>query len=381
VRALRDELLSKVRKQVTDEQFAALSKALLVGDADYRAEQVRETTYAWKGVAEPEHFVVLGGPSGGGKTTLSELLAAAFANPTGKPVEVLGREVTPVPAGKYVLCIQEENGRRSFSKGLEVACQLLGLPVAATRDRMISSVRGNVRFSREGYSQCASGLVEVIKAGLVGATFIDTWATVMGGDANSEEDQAQAAKFMRWIVECTGGLLFVVMHTRKTGAEAIEDLSGSGQRGAGADVIVLVTAERDHSGEVLSSTAKFVKLRDFDGDEWPEPVTYSISKTAPGGPRLAIGSSAREEDQPAHERLFQLLEREGWQTKQQMKTKVKMSGKRLEQALTVLFADRRIHKRETGRHHRGEAISEFALRPSQVETSLFTPMRRRRRAS
>jgi hypothetical protein len=57
--------------------------------------------------------------------------------------------------------------------------------------------------------------------------------------------------------------------------EDIEDVSGSAQRGGGADMTIMLTTERE-DGRVLASKVVFVKLRD-GVDEHPKPVTFSTA--------------------------------------------------------------------------------------------------------
>jgi hypothetical protein len=321
---------------------------VLIGDADYQRQATGEVPYVWAGVVQYEHLVLLAGPSGVGKTTLATHLVVGLANPTGKPIEVLGRAVTPLPADQVVLLIEEENGPRSIARKLEEACLAYGLPVAETRDRIVTIARGGVRIGGHGTKddqdrKILGDVLAWIDDGLIGAMFVDSWAAVVAGDPVDEREQARAAAWLRKLVGLMGGPLFVIVHTRKSGAATLEDVAGSHQRAAAADGVLLATAERE-DGQVLSTKVEFAKLRDFDGDEYPSPVSFSIAKGPDGAPRVALNASARASDQPAHERVFDLLRAGGQLTKRAIRDELGLSGERLEKALTVLFADKRLRK-------------------------------------
>jgi hypothetical protein len=79
------------------------------------------------------------------------------------------------------------------------------------------------------------------------------------------------------LIEAAKSPVFVISHTRKKqgGAAGVEDISGSAQRGASADVALIVNADKDDSGKVASSTIKFDKVRD-DVEEHPDPVRFTL---------------------------------------------------------------------------------------------------------
>jgi hypothetical protein len=151
--------------------------------------------------------------------------------------------------------------------------------------------------------------------------------------------------------------VFVVSHTRKAGAETIEDVAGSHQRAAGADVILLVTAEKD-AGRIERSTVVFAKLRDAV-DEHPEPATFAIDKA---GEAWAL-SEGDAGDKPAHERVAKFLAEEGEATGRKIRDALKISGRALAEATKVLLAERRVEVVE--RRVRGQTRDVLRLLPSR----------------
>ena len=215
----------------------------------------------WYGGVEQDSLIEIAGPSGEGKTTLAVCLAVALANPTDAPVSFLGRPVTPIGTGRFVVVVEEENGRWSLRQKLETACQALSLPVEATIDRVINIVRQGVLVNEETWT-----LIEALgQTNRVGALVVDSRARVLqGGESNREEDQAKIANTLHRMVQACHAPVIVISHTRKgekgAAPSSIEDVSGSGQRGAGADVLLLVTANKSKAGKVLASTVKFAAI-------------------------------------------------------------------------------------------------------------------------
>lgn len=317
--------------------------------------------WVWRGVVSEENQVEIGGPSGGGKTTLSTLFVAALANPTKEPVQLFGREVTPVRPDQFVVFVQEENGKHSLRKKMETACDVLGLPRADTLDRVIFIVRRNVRVGDAVWQD----LLELGRRGLVGAIFIDSRARVLRkGESNSEEDQAAVSGQLFALIETARAPAFVVSHTRKGGASSIEDLAGSLQRGAGADVILLVEARRDTSGRVVASTVTCVKIRD-DVEEHPQPVEFTIGRDAAGRPALTTATTAQD-DRPLEEQVLEVLEREGELTRTDIAAKLGRSKADIQPALDTLFAAGRLRgakvRKKNGQEYAAIAIKR-ARRP------------------
>lgn len=314
------------------------------------------------GVLEDSH-VEISGPSGHGKSTLSSLLLAARANPT-KAIKVLGHTVQPAPRDRFIVSIQEENGLYSWRLKCEAACQALGLPVSQTLERVIFLVRRNVLAGDERWMAIRALGTE----GLVGGVFVDSRARVLrAGESNREEHQAQLAEHCFGLVETCRAPLFVVSHTRKgrdgSQADDTEDVSGSLQRAAGADVLVLVTAQKDDAGRVESSTAKFAKLRNALSPEHPSPVTFRMALDMDGRWRLdnSTGELVSKDTRPIATRLRELLEAhpEGV-SKYRMREVLRVNADAIEKALTSLFSDRAVQR--VSALVRGKPSDVFMLR-------------------
>jgi hypothetical protein len=316
--------------------LANLSKVATVGYVQLVAETSQPIRWVWAGIVSEANHIEIAGPSGGGKTTFAMLLAAAFGNP-GDAIALFGRAVMPVRAGQFVVVLEEENGKHSLRKKVETACTVLGLPVAATIDRMIFVIRRNVRVGDSVWAD----LVELGKRGGIGAIFIDSRARVLrNGESNSEEDQAAVADALFALIESSGAPAFVVSHTRKGGASSIEDLAGSLQRGAGADVVLVVEAKRDTTGRVLAAALTALKIRD-DVEEHPAPIEFSIGRDSDGQPCLT-STVPTEDTRPLETRVLELLEREGPLTRSDVATKLGRSRATLQPALDTLFAASRL---------------------------------------
>ncbi|MFI5298937.1 MAG: AAA family ATPase [Polyangiales bacterium] len=329
---------------------AVTSYAALVAATETRPSSI------WFPGIEADSQIEISGPSGEGKTTLGMLVVCARANPTARPVVLLGAPVTPAPAGTFVVVVEEENGKFSTRHKLESSCEALGLPVAETIDRMILLVRAGVLQGDPTWQ----AIVELGKQKKIGLVFVDSRARVLrGGDSNSEDDQAAISNALHKLVTDSGAPVVVISHTRKgergTSPDSIGDLSGSVQRGAGADVALIVTAKRDAKGAVAASVIKFIKLREAI-DEHPAPISYRLAKDAGG--RWTIDTDAASaavvvDDRPAIERVFEIIAQAGEQgaTKGEIRKATKAAGKEighhpLEEAISLLFADHRLESRK-----------------------------------
>ncbi|MBI5531504.1 MAG: AAA family ATPase [Deltaproteobacteria bacterium] len=354
--------------------FAPLKRlraAAMIGHVAITAAAAERPEYVWEGIFTADHHVELSGPSYSGKTTLATLLAVARANPTDTPVNVLGRAVAPAAQGQFVIVVEEENSKCSIATNLMAACAALGLPEAETLDRMIVVARAGMKAApgaRPGKVESLwDELHQLGQAGAVGLTVLDSRARIFGGDPNSERDQGDAANQVTILIRATGAPVIVISHTRKSGAETIEDVAGSNQRGAAADTVLLVTAERDE-GRILSSRVVFAKLRDSFVGEHPEPVSFSIAKGDDGGWKLGVNASARAEDQPAHERVVAMLARVGKPcTKNEIATALGMNARTIDTALSVAKAEKQV--RQTKGKRRGKATDLFEATLSAVDFS------------
>lgn len=326
-----------------------LAQVATVGYAALVNATAKPIRWVWRGIVSEENQVEIGGPSGGGKTTLSTLFVAALANAK-EPVQLFGREVTPVRPGQFVVFVQEENGKHSLRKKVETACDVQGLPRAETLDRVIFIIRRNVRVGDPVWQD----LLELGRRGLIGAIFIDSRARVLrNGESNREEDQAAVSDALFALIETAHAPAFVVSHTRKGGATSIEDLAGSLQRGAGADVILLVEAKRDTGGRVIASTVTCVKIRD-DVEEHPSPVEFTIGRDA-GGLAALTCSMPTEDSRPVEERILEVLRRDGATTRSDLASKLGRNKADLQPYLDTLFAAGRLSgakvRRKNGREY------------------------------
>lgn len=343
----------------------AIEKYGIVGYEASRRVAAEPIEWVWSGVIAKHHAVEVCGPSYSGKSTLAMLLLAACANPKGKPVSLLGREVTPMPPGRVVLYANEENGRQSAVASIDAAIEMLGLPLRETWDRICLLSRSGLRaYEAEGdellnpeKGDLWAAVIHAATAGAFGLIALDTRARIFAGFGGPKDEDAQArvADEIVRLVEHGGAPVVVVSHTRKGSSDDIEDVSGSGQRGAAADTILMVSAERD-DGRVTSSRCVFVKLRDGIG-EHPAPISFSVARED-GRWRLAAGASAKTQDQALHERVYRVLESGGAKTKNELRTVLGCNAKRLEQAITTLFSEKRIRKHKD--HVRGRARDTFS---------------------
>lgn len=349
------------REVVADPLDELRAAGALVGyQALVDATAVPPVSIWYPGIERDSHIEV-SGPSGQGKTTLALLFAVARANPTGKPVRLLGRDVTPGDVGTFAVVLEEENGRFSLRRKLEVGCEILGLPVAATLNRMVLLVRRRVTAGDPTWNTVAA----LGRAHRVSVVVVDSRARVLRrGESNSEEDQAAMSNAIHQVVEACAAPVVVLSHTRKGergGAPGeIEDVSGSLQRGAGADVVLLVTAKKSAAGKVVASTLKFAKLRDADEDH-PEPVTYSIARDVEGRWVLSTEAAGVKDDRPLVDRVRDALAAStNPLTKQDLRKALGASGGDLEKALTVLFDGKEILPRSV--EINGRQRKAFALR-------------------
>ena len=322
----------------------SLSRAAMVGHDEHFASSNEPVNWAWQDILQSEHLALFGGPPGVGKTELAAHLLVALANPTDTVVEVLGHRVMPVAEGKFVVLVEEENSRRSITRKLAETCVAFGLPVAQTLDRIVTVARSGMLVDLGQDKTTPWGqMLDRARAGLVGALFIDSWATVIRAESNSEESQARAAGCLRDFVELSGGPVVAIVHTRKGDATSLEDIAGSHQRAAAADVVLLVTADKEN-GRVLSSKVVFAKLRDGEGDH-PEPVSFSVTKID-GAKRITVDGVAEDDDTPAHDRVYALVLDEEL-SQSQIRERLKMSGKRVSEAIGILKASKRVQFRKT----------------------------------
>ncbi|HVU01655.1 MAG TPA: AAA family ATPase [Polyangiaceae bacterium] len=348
-------------------KMATLRKHALVGSDDLLAED-EPAEWIWQGVVQAHDHVELSGPSYSGKTTAAFLIAAAMANP-GEPIELFGRLIAPMAAGRRALVVSVENSVSSAKRKLRESVEMLGLPVAETLDRVILIARG-APIHAHLVGRDDTGLwaesVALARTGAIGLTVLDSRARVLtAADSRDETEAAQAQAAIHQMTEASGAPVLVVSHTRKgqngqRGDLSLEDVSGSLQRAAGADVVLLASADRNPDGSIGSTRLVVAKRRDDGGEEHPLPMTFAILRAAGGRPMLSAESAPRPEDQPTHERVFELLRAGGHRSKAEMREALNLSGASLEKALSVLFAAKRIVTTDQTIH--GRRRTKFGVR-------------------
>lgn len=335
---------------------STLAAISVTGYAASRAvlESASAVPWVWSGIIASGHAVEVCGPSASGKSTFTTLLAVATANP-GEPVQLLGREVTPIAPGKAVLLVNEENGRASAVRQIDRAIEVLGLPPEQTWERVMLVSRAGVRarpLTGDEVQAPARGdkwaaIVRAARDGAFGLVVLDTRAKIFVGlgASRDEEAGADASAMVTRLAEVAGCPVIVVSHTRKGGGEDLDDVSGSVQRAAGADVVLIVRAKKSRGGGVESSRIAVAKLRDDDGGEWPEPMAFTLARE---DEHWTLSSAAEDDDGDedgdgaAHERVHALLTRRGEMTGRQIRDELRMSNKALTEALRVLGAERRL---------------------------------------
>lgn len=326
--------------------FAELRDVAIVGADALLCESRAPVAWRWHGIVQACDSVEVAGPPYCGKSTLTFLLAVAAANPTGCPIALLGHEVAPIESGKFVVLANVENSPRSAARALEAACELLGLPVRETLDRIILVPRT---------SNAILGQVRALgRSGAIGLTVIDSRARALrvgGHDANSEDDQAEIANAITELVRASGAPVVVVSHLRKCsgprGEPTLDDVAGSHQRVASADVVLLVWCERDADDAVVVSFVKVGKRRDDGGEAHPARMSFSIGSGDDGRAQLSTDGSARASDAPVHERIYELLRRDGEMGKTAIRDALRVQSGAVERGLTVLFRERRVAKHST----------------------------------
>jgi hypothetical protein len=328
-----------------------LSKVAVLGREALLALATAPIVYVWNGIALVGIIVVIAGGVGSGKTTLLFFVLVARAN-TGDAIKVLGREVTPAPAGTFVVLIEGEHSESSAARKLVKSCRLLGIDESAL-DRIIIVARKDARIG----SPVWQDVEKLIAAGLVSDVALDTLARVAPGDANDEREQVQIFNLIATAIErspsvATRPVVWPVAHTRKDAGDDLDGVSGSAQRTGQADTVLMVRAEK-RDGKVISSRVTFAKLRE-EPDDYPGPVEFTVTKD-----RLIESTSATDDGRPLEERILECC-RLGPQTKGALKAKLGRSNDDIEGAITNLFAAHQITTADVT--VRGRVRKAFAVR-------------------
>jgi hypothetical protein len=208
---------------------------------------------------------------------------------------------------------------------------MLGLDVAAVAERMFVIAGEGLTASVPGVGLWKE-FSDLAEKDVVGAWFFDSRARVFGtlGDSNDERAQAGVGAIISGFISDSNAPVFVVSHTRKSGSNSIEDISGSMQRGAGADNILMVSAKYENHC-IVKSEVVFAKLRDGCGAH-PQPISFSISKASVPW----VLDDGRQPDRPLtlQERIYEFLEKGGWRTVTEIRDAVKVSTDDADAVLT-----------------------------------------------
>lgn len=289
----------------------AAQVALTIGGtrADQITEHIDAVPWVWDGIAAAGDVVELSGKTTSGKSTLSMLLAVAML--AAEPSDLLGHRIQPMPLDRVALIVNVEQARASIRRKLREACQVLGHDEAAAMARIVVMGREDaVAFFGDDQGPTLRKIMSVKQLGLL---VLDSRAKTLGGDADSEESQSWAANVLGALAS-DGCLVVTISHVRKSaGSEGrhlgLDDVSGSNQRAAGADVVILASARKAESGEVLSTSLVVAKRRDDGGTEHPQPMTFAIKRTSGQPATLEWGETATANTADVNEQaaLFQLL--------------------------------------------------------------------------
>jgi hypothetical protein len=254
--------------------------------------------WVWAGCVERGNVVLLCGEPGGGKTSLVFLIAAAVSAREGYSGawdgRLLGREVTPMREGQYIVIVEAEQSERSSCRKLLAAYQTLGLPGRETH-RTLLIARRSVRLGDLIWQEVA----QLIAEGRVGHVILDTIARVCPGESNDERAQTE---IFDSIVRTMAGsrqppTCWLLTHSRKgerTGSVA--DVSGSQARAGQADTVALLQGHQE-DGAMACATLSWPKIR--DADEPALPYTYRLRRgileeCAPPAPAEAAAAGPRK---------------------------------------------------------------------------------------
>ncbi len=276
-----------------------IKKHALVGAVRVREMAAKPVPYVWEGIATAAQIVAFNGKPGGGKTTLLFLVVVARAN-TGAPVYLLGYEMKPAPAGKWVVLIEAEQSDGSSARKLVKSVEALGIGDAAL-ERIVTLARKDVREGSGLYEEVKS----LVRRGVVSDIGIDSLSKLSKGAANAEEDQAEVFdKVQRDLIEAAPGgeedkpIVWLVSHATKAGdGTSVDDMSGSAQRAAQVDTLINVIPTKDEQGRTVSSTCYFTKLRE-EPDTFPPSVEFTVAKDAGGTWRVSGGAVSEADSAP-----------------------------------------------------------------------------------
>lgn len=340
----------------------ALGSVAVVGRDKILDLASKEIVYIWEGIATQGTSVLLSAGPGSGKTTLLFLLLAARLN-QGGAVPVLGHRITPAPAGKFLVVIENEHSEESASRIVVRSCRLLGVDDHCL-DRLVLVGRKNVLLN----SPVWQDIEKLITSGLCSDVVIDTLARFAPGDANEEEAQVAVFAAVQAAIEKapspdTQPTCWIAAHSRKGGSGGIDDVSGSAQRAGQVDAVLTMQAQHV-DGKVRSVKVMFPKIREKDADSWPDPVVYRI-----GNDGITVnGAALGPQDLPLPDRVLEIL-RDGAKTSNAIEKLVGRNHKDVQDAISELFARKAIVSDTVtvaGTERKG-----YALRPPDMTAEEF----------
>jgi hypothetical protein len=333
-----------------------LSKVAVVGRQRLVELAERPVVWLWDQIATAGLTVLLAAGPGSGKTTLLFLLIAARAN-RGEPVRVLGRTMAPAPRGRYIVVIENEHSDESSARILRKSCARLGLDEEAL-EAFILVARQGVRIGSAEWQD----VERLIAAGLVSDVVLDTLASSAPsalGDSNDETEQVATFDIIRRAINRAPSpdawpTFWLAVHTRKCdGMPTMNDVAGSTQRAGQADVVLLMGAERS-GDKVTAVKVAFGKVREKDAEDYPEPVTYTVTRSG-----VTVHDAPEDDGGPLEGRILAALAT-GAKTKTKLGTLLGRSGADIDAALTVLFGEHRIESVQL--KVKGQPRKHFALR-------------------
>lgn len=347
--------------------LVSLAKVALLGRDAILSKAIEPIPYIWQDIAVAGTIVVLAGGPGEGKTTLLFLLLVARMN-QGENVALFGRQILKAPECRWIVLLEGEHGEISASRKLLRSCEIMGVHDAAL-SRIIIIARKAVHIGSPEWADVG----RLVGAGLVSDIAIDTIARVAPADGNDEASQVAIFDLVARTIELapseeTKPIVWAVAHTRKNGTTGdLSDVSGSVQRVGQADTVLLIKGEK-LNGRVVSSTCTFSKLRE-EVDEHPMPVTWSLVREGARRSLKVQGEQPKDEG-PLEEKVAARLEL-GPSTKNQLRDHLKRSSADIEEALSALFAAKRI--RTTDIMVRGKPVRAFELRKEPVKVAGLWP--------
>ena len=265
---------------------AALEKLLARGTHGQAITQaaLAPVDWVWHPYIVGKTVNTLGGPPAAGKSTL--LFWFLVARASSRPLMVLGRTVTPAPAGQWVVLVEEQHEAGAARKLLRAVRDLHADPECLQRILVLARdpvIVGDVTWGEVG-ALAASGLVSDVA--------VDTLANCTKEQANDEQEQIELYRKFKAIANA-GVTVWVVAHSRKNSDDAwhLADLSGSQQRGAQSDSVCMLEIHRDKDGNKNAITAHWEKLR----EELPENETLAVAVKYARNAKL-VGTASRTVD-------------------------------------------------------------------------------------